>query len=167
MNVLDNSTDSQYSTTDWRAAISAGVIAGIVFMMLEMLMVVLFMDQSPWGPPRMMAAMVLGKEVLPPPANFDADIMMTAMMIHLPLSIVYGLILGWIVHRLGNMSALTVGALFGLAIYFINFYLIAPTAFPWFTEAQNWISLVSHLVYGFVLGGAYAGLRRYKLQARV
>ncbi|PPC94687.1 MAG: hypothetical protein CTY33_03755 [Methylotenera sp.] len=151
---------------DWRAAIVAGVMAGIVFMMVEMLMVLFFMDQSPWGPPRMMAAMVLGKDVLPPPADFDTGVMMTAMMIHLPLSILYGLILSYIAGRFNTIKLYVAGALLGLAIYWINFYIIAPVAFPWFTEAQNWISLVSHLVFGVVLGGAYAKLRHSSVQAR-
>ena len=148
--------------TDWSAAVWAGVVAGLVFMMLEMAMVVIFMGQSPWTPPRMIAAMLMGNEVLPPPADFDFGIVMTAMVIHFPLSIMYGLIAGWIVHRLGGASALLIGGVFGLAIYFINFYLVAPAFFPWFTEAQNWVSLVAHLIYGLVLGATYAGLRKHK-----
>lgn len=156
----------QHDRTDWSAAIWAGVIAGIVFMMVEMLMVMVFMGESPWGPPRMMAAMVMGKDVLPPPATFDMGIMMAAMMVHIPLSIVYGLIVGWIVHRMGSTSVMLIGGVFGLAIYFINFYLVAPVMFPWFTMAQNWVSLVAHLIYGLVLGGAYAALRKHKPAAQ-
>jgi uncharacterized membrane protein YagU involved in acid resistance len=156
----------QQDRTDWRAAIWAGVIAGIVFMMAEMLMVMFFMGQSPWAPPRMIAAIVLGKEVLPPPADFSMGIMMTAMMIHFMLSIVYGLIVGWIVHRLNSTSVLLIGGLFGLAIYFINFYLIAPAVFPWFTEAQNWVSLVAHVLFGLATGAAYAALRKHRPRVR-
>lgn len=146
--------------TDWRAAIWAGVIAGIVFMMMEMIMVMIFEGQSPWAPPRMMAAMALGKDVLPPPADFDLKIMMTAMAIHFPLSVILGLIAGWIVHRLDIGIALLVGAVTGLAVYFVNFHLIAPAAFPWFVQSQGWISVMSHMVFGIVLTGAYAGLRK-------
>lgn len=153
----------QQDRTDWRAAVWAGVIAGIVFLVVEMLMVMIFMGQSPWGPPRMMAAMVLGKDVLPPPADFDFGIVMTAMMVHFPLSIVYGLAAGWIVHRLKGTNVLLIGGVFGLAVYFVNFYLIAPAAFPWFMEARNWVGVVAHLIYGLVLGVAYAGMRRHKL----
>lgn len=152
--------------TDWSAAAWAGIIGGIVFMMIEMLMVMLFLGQSPWGPPRMIAAMIMGREVLPPPADFDMGIMMAAMAVHFPLSIVHGLIAGWLVHRLNSASVLLIGAVFGLAVYFINFYLIAPAVFPWLTEAQNWVSLVSHLIYGLVLGAAYAGLRKHKPAVR-
>ena len=53
--------------TDWKAGAWAGLAAGAVFMMLEMGMVWMFLGQSPWGPPHMIAAMALGEDVLPPP----------------------------------------------------------------------------------------------------
>jgi len=152
----------EHDKTDWSAAVWAGVIAGIVFMMAEMLMVMVFMGQSPWGPPRMIAAIIMGQNVLPPPATFDIGIMMSAMVVHFPMSIVLGLIAGWIVHRMNSTSALLVGGIFGLAVYFVTFYLIAPAMFPWFTMAQNWVSLVAHLMFGLVLGGVYAALRKPK-----
>jgi hypothetical protein len=142
-------------------AIWAGVIAGAVFLILEMLLVWMVQGMSPWAPPRMMAAMVLGPGVLPPPADFSLMAVMTAMMVHFPLSIVYGLVLGWAIHRLEMGMALLVGAAFGLiAVYAVNFYLIAPMAFPWFVEARNWISVLAHLVFGVVLAGAYVAMRR-------
>lgn len=129
--------------------------------MVEMLLVWLVMGMSPWAPPRMMAAMVLGPEILPPPADFSLMAVMTAMVIHFPLSIVYGLILGWAVHRLEMGAALLAGAAFGLsAVYAVNFYLIAPMAFPWFVEAQNWISVLAHVILGMVLAGTYVAMRR-------
>lgn len=146
---------------DWKAAIWAGIIAGLVFLMVEMLLVWLVQGMSPWAPPRMMAAMVLGPGILPPPADFSLVATMTAMMIHFPLSIVYALVLGWAVHRLDMGMALLVGAAFGLiAVYAVNFYLIAPMAFPWFVEARNWISVLAHVIFGVVLAGAYVAMRK-------
>jgi uncharacterized membrane protein YagU involved in acid resistance len=141
------------------------VIAGIVFMMLEMGMVRMFMGESPWAPPRMIAAMVLGQGVLPEPgsyAPFDMKIMATAMVIHMMLSIVYGLVVAWLVHRFDWAGGLLIGAAFGFAIYVINFYLIAPVAFPWFQMAQNWISAFAHTMFGMAASGAYVGMRRPK-----
>jgi hypothetical protein len=129
--------------------------------MVEMLLVWLVLGMSPWAPPRMMAAMVLGPEILPPPADFSLMAVMTAMVIHFPLSIVYGLILGWAVHRLEMGAALLAGAAFGLvAVYAVNFHLIAAMAFPWFVEAQNWISVLAHVIFGVVLAGSYVAMRR-------
>jgi hypothetical protein len=145
--------------TDWRAGAWAGIIAGIVFMMAEMLMVALFKGESPWGPPHMMAAMVLGKGVLPPPADFNMTVMMAAMAVHVPLSIVYGLVIGWLIHRLQAAVALAVGAVAGATIYFVNFYPIATAAFPWFAMARGTISLAAHALFGIVAAGAYLAAR--------
>jgi uncharacterized membrane protein YagU involved in acid resistance len=72
--------------------------------------------------------------------------MMTAMVVHFALSIVYGLIFAWIASYLpmSRGVAILAGAAFGLALYLINFYPIAAAFFPWFAMARNWISIVSH-----------------------
>jgi hypothetical protein len=150
---------------DWRAGVYAGLIAGVVFLILEMTMVWLFMGESPWAPPRMIAAIVLGEGVLPmppdKPATFSFGIVMTAMIIHFLLSIIYGLIGAAIVaNRMGYGAAIGLGALAGLAIYLINFYPVASAFFPWFAMARNWISIFAHIVFGAVVGAAYVGLRR-------
>lgn len=148
---------------DWKAGVWAGLIAGIVFLILEMFMVWAFMGESPWAPPRMIAAIVFGEGVLPKPdvpATFSFGIVMTAMVIHFGLSAVYGLIGGALVHRFGFGGAAALGAAFGLALYLINFYPIAGALFPWFAMARNWISVFAHIVFGAVLGLAYVGLRK-------
>ena len=155
-----NQTGRAPQATDWRAGAWAGLIAGLVFMMAEMLMVMFVQGQSPWGPPRMMAAMALGEQALPPPADFDLKIMTVAMMIHIPLAIVYGLAIGWIVHRFETGIALAVGGAIGVVIYLVNFYPIAAAAFPWFAMARGWVSAMAHVLFGLVAAGAYVALRR-------
>lgn len=144
---------------DLKAAVWAGVIAGIVFMMMEMILVATVGGGSLWGPPRMIGAMLLGKDVLPPPATFDFVVFMVAMMIHFVLSVLLGIILGWIISRwrLGLMASILVGALFGLVTYLVNFYGFT-VIFPWFAMARTPITLVSHLAFGVVLGWAYHAL---------
>lgn len=146
---------------DWKAAIIAGLVAGVVFMMLEMALVALVQGDSPWAPPRMIAAMVMGKEVLPPPASFDATVMAVAMAIHMALSILLAIILGLIVSklRLGMAGALIVGTGFGLAVYVIDFYLFTAM-FPWFAMARGPISIFAHAVFGAVLGLVYRAVER-------
>jgi len=139
-----------------KAAVWAGIVAGVVFMMLEMALVMLVQGQSPWGPPRMMAAMVMGESVLPPPGTFDAMIMMVAMTIHLILSIILGAILGFFISKLSlhTTAAIISGTLFGIAVYFINFY-IFTAIFPWFAMARGAVSIFAHAVFGLVLGWVY------------
>jgi uncharacterized membrane protein YagU involved in acid resistance len=148
-------------TLDWKAAIWAGIIAGIVFMMLEMLLVQFLQPMSMWAPPRMIAAMAMGQEVLPPPDTFDPTVMMVAMLIHFPLSIIYAFILAWVVSRwnMGLIGAGIAGAVFGLVIYIVNFSGFTAV-FPWFAEARGWIAILSHVMFGLVLGLVYEPIER-------
>lgn len=151
---------------DWKAAVWAGFIAGVVFMMVEMLLVATVGGESPWAPPRMIAAMVMGKEVLPPPATFDAAIIAIGMAVHMALAIVLGLVFGLLLSRLsrGLFVAILVGTAFGLAVYLVDFYLFTEL-FPWFAMARGTISIFAHAVFGLVLGGAYHAFARRSADA--
>lgn len=141
---------------DWTAAIGSGVIAGVVFLVLEIGLVGLT-GGAVWGPPRMMAAIAMGPDVLPPPTTFAPGIVAVAMVVHFVLSVIYAAILGVIVSGWGRTpgTAAAVGVAFGLVLYLVNFYGFT-TVFPWFAMARNWITILSHLVFGGVVGGTYA-----------
>ena len=151
---------------NWKAAIWSGLIAGAIFLMVEMAMVAWLQGESPWGPPRMMAAIVQGESVLPPPATFDLGIVAVAMMVHLALSVALGFVFA-ILHGLLDMTlarAIAAGTLFGLVVYFIDFH-IMTAFFPWFAMARNMVSLVGHAVFGLALGWAYHRLARASRRA--
>jgi uncharacterized membrane protein YagU involved in acid resistance len=147
-------------TLNWKAAIWAGIIAALIFLMLEMLMVPLFLNGSPWAPPRMIGAIVLGKEVLPPPATFDLGIVMAAIVLHLVLSILYAVVIAFIIKKMSFIQALAVGAVIGLLIYFVNFYIMTGM-FPWFAMARNWVSAFAHVAFGIGVAWAYMKLQSH------
>ena len=146
-------------TIDLKAAIKAGLIAGIVFMILEMVLVATVGGGSPWGPPRMIAAIGMGKGVLPPPATFDLVILMVAMVIHLILAIVLGIVFALIAEagRWNLMTSAIAGLVFGVVVYFVNFYGMSAV-FPWFAMGRGMISLFAHAMFGLVLGYAYRSM---------
>lgn len=146
-------------TPHWKAAVWSGLIAGVVFLVLEMLLVSLIAGDSPWAPMRMMAAILLGQGVLPPPATFDVGIVAAAMVVHFALAIGYGLILSLLVFRLETGPALLIGALFGLGLYVVNFYGFTAV-FPWFAMARNGMSILAHAVFGLTAAWAYKALAK-------
>ncbi len=150
----------------WKGAVLAGLIAGVVFLMMEMILLAVT-GESPWGPPRMMAAMVMGEAVLPPPATFDAMIMMVAMVVHVILSVLLAVVFAWVLSlwRFSAGVAVALGAVFGLLVYFVNFYPVAAILFPWFAMARNWISIVSHVGFGAVLAWTYLVIVRKERSA--
>lgn len=141
---------------NWPAAIAAGIAAGITFLVMEMGLVAAT-GGAIWEPPRMMAAIVMGEGVLPPPASYSPGIVAVAMVVHFVLSIIYAIVLAAIFQwwPMPMWLAVGIGALFALVIFVVNFYGFTELAFPWFAMARNWITVVSHLVFGVVLAGSY------------
>ena len=147
------------SATDWKAGALAGLLAGAVFLVLEMAMVPLFLGGSPWAPPRMMGAIVLGQGVLPPPATFALGVVAAALIVHFFLSAVYGLTVAPVLSRMGTGAALAVGLVFGLLLYAVNFYGFTAV-FPWFANARNWVTIFSHGVFGLLAALFYLKMKR-------
>ncbi len=141
----------------WRSAALAGIASGIVATVAQIalwwaasqpLPAILFRDA------RLTAAIVMGREVLPPPATFAWSIMLVATLVHFALSIAYGLTLSVFISRLSTTLALGMGAAFGACLYAGNMYGFT-FVFPWFAAARDWITAVTHVIFGLVLAAVY------------
>ena len=137
------------------AVITSSIAAGLVFAMMEMVLVAAIMGQPWYGPLHMIAAIGMGPAgVLPPPATFNIGVAAVAMLIHVLMSIVLGSILATVLLAFRSNLAWIIGLIFGVALYYINFYGFTAI-FPWFAEARGWIGFVSHAVFGLVLALLY------------
>ncbi len=145
----------------WKAAIWAGVIAAMVMLIFEMILNPLVLNNSMWGPVRMMGAILLGSGVLPPPATFDFGVTMAALAVHLPLSIIFAVIIGYLVRNSTTGAGIVIGAVIGLVLYFINFYGFTAL-FPWFENARNWVQIVIHILFGVAAVWAFNAIYRIK-----
>ena len=144
---------------DWKTAVLAGLVAAIVSLIVETPLVWLIRGESPWPAARMAAAMVLGPRVLSPLASFDLGVVLVATLIHLALSVMYGVLLAPLLIRSGRIGAGVIGALFGLVLYLVNLHVIAPLWFPWFAPLRTGLTVFSHLVFGVALGVSCVALR--------
>lgn len=128
----------------------AGVVAGIVFAMFEMVMASIMGDGF-FMPLRMIGAIVLGEGALE--ATYSLSTAATAgLLVHMMLSAIYGAVFGAVVGyvpALRGRGALLVGAatLFGFALWIVNFYVIAPIAFEWFEMADPMVQFVAHTFF--------------------
>ena len=138
---------------DWRAAILAGLFAGIALFLLQMAITGLLVG-SAWVFPRMTAALVMGRAVLPPPATFDGGIVALGFAVHMALSFAYAALFAFILHRGGLLAGIVGGALLGLGLYAINYWTFA-TFFPWFLDIRSGVVLANHVVFGALAGGIY------------
>lgn len=144
----------------WRAAIWAGLIAGTLATLAQVLLWLIFTDNFPailFRDAHLTAALVLGDSVLSPLASFDVGVMLTATLIHFTLSIAYAAVLTALAARLDAVPALLAGVGFGVALYVVNLYGFT-TIFPWFEQARGWITLITHGVFGAVAISVYRWL---------
>lgn len=140
---------------DWSAALWAGVVAGIVFLVMEMMLAPLFGGApSMWAPPRMIAAIAMGEGVLPPPAGFAVMPVMVALLIHFALSIAFGIATAFIIRTMSLGPAIAVGIVLALLLYVFVFYLMTPV-WPWFASGRGWIAIVAHIAFGAVVAWWY------------
>jgi hypothetical protein len=142
---------------DWAAAIRAGVIAGIFFLLLNVILTSLAFGVNGWVVIRLLASLVLGQGVLAPPATFNVAALVVALLTHFGLAIGFGFLIAYVIHRGGLITGIIGGALLGLALYSINFYTLSYF-FPWFFAMHSWVFGVSHMIYGALVGGIYEAL---------
>jgi hypothetical protein len=144
---------------DWRAAVIAGLLAGALALVLRVLLWVLVTGGSFWAPFYQSAAILLGPESLAPVDAPQMGVVTVGVLVHMVLSLVYALVLAFIIHRWGLIIGIVGGALFGLAIYIINYYTFTYL-FPWFFPLRSWLVLATHVFFGAAAGGLYEALER-------
>jgi hypothetical protein len=156
--IMGRVTAKMRQVMDWSAAIWAGAISGVIYLILNMILTSAYTG-SPWLPVRLIASIMMGQGVLPPPASFDAVIFIIAFVLHICLSIGYACLIAGILHRWGLLVGFLGGAAIGAGIYLINFYSVSYF-FPWFFPLRSWIVLLSHVLFGGLAGGIYELLER-------
>jgi hypothetical protein len=148
---------------DWSAAAVSGLAAGALVVVVEMFWATMVAGVHPWATTRMIAAIVMGRDVLQT-SMFSVSTVAMALIIHFVLGTILGVVLAAIMAPFQLDSSpgmsLLVGAVFGLVIYLFNFY-VMTSAFPWFVDARGWHTLAGHLIFGMAIALCY-----WKLESR-
>ena len=140
---------------DWGAALWAGLVAGFVFLVLNLLLIPYIPGMTASVFFRYLAAIVMGTGVLPPPTDtVTVSILVAAILVHFALALVFAFLLAVITHQWGLVVGILVGAFFGFAVYLINLYAVMRL-FPWFFLLQNNVFAVTHVIFGAVAGAVY------------
>lgn len=142
---------------DWNAAVWSGIIGGTLFAILNWFVSPLVLGGNVWVFVRLFASVLLGEGVLAPPATFDLTAVVAALLTHYTLSILFSLLIAYVIHRGGLIGGIIGGGLLGLALYAINFYTLT-LLFPWFFTMRSWLMVATHIIFGAVAGGIYEAL---------
>lgn len=144
---------------DWRAALLAGLIAGALTLLLRMILWAAVTGGSAWTPFYHAAAILMGPDSFAPAGAPEFGVVAVGTLVHLTLSVFYTIILAFIIHRWGLVVGIIGGALFGVALYLINYYTFT-FLFPWFYPLRSWLVFVAHVFFGAAAGGIYEALER-------
>ena len=129
-------TPRSQEVLDWRAAVIAGLVAGIVAIAVQSILYAVYAQGSTWVTLRYLAALAMGDASLPPPASFDLTTAVVGGAVGLLGSVVFTLIVAFVVHRWRLLFSTIGGMLLGFALYLINSYLMAAP-FPCFIAASS------------------------------
>lgn len=148
----------RHRQADWPAALLAGLLAGLIFLLINVVLCQLLLA-NPWLPLQLPAALALGAEVLPPAEVAGLGVPATGLIVHLLLATGFTCLIAFCLHRWGILVGVLGGALFGLCLYSINYNFIADFV-SGFAALRGWLMLASHCVFGAAAGGLYEFLER-------
>lgn len=140
----------------WKGVIRAGLGAGLLFIVLQMLLLEELTEHGLWTQPRLIATLALGPGAAPPPKDFDLAIVTVGLLVHFLLSLLLALILGAMLSLTGAdlVRSAVAGLVFGLLVY-VGGYYVFTALFPALEQGRSGVTLFNHLVYGAALGGLY------------
>jgi hypothetical protein len=142
------------------AGVLAGAVAGAAYLAAQVSFSAAVRPGGAAEPLQRIAAMLLGADAAPPPAEFTFTMFGMALIIHLALSMVFGRLVSTLVWRRRAGPALLIGALTGVALYALDFGFIAPHAFPWFADSLRLATALDHALFGCVAAAVCTALYR-------
>lgn len=141
------------------AGVVGGLVAGVAYLTAQVSFTGLLRSGAAAEPLQRIAAILLGPDAAPPPAELNFTVFGMALIIHFGLSMVFGRVVGTLVRRMSLVPAVATGALTGGLLYALDFLLIAPAAFPWFEDSVQALSLADHLLFGAVAAAVCVAVR--------
>lgn len=142
----------------WRAVLVAGLVAGTLFLLADLVFAPIVTNVSAALTLRYFAGLVMGTKVLTGAAT--PTVYIVGILVHYVLSLVFALVIALVVHRWGMVVGIIGGALLGVAIYAINLYTVT-LLFPWFFAINSTVILLCHAIFGAVAGGVYEMFDHY------
>lgn len=141
------------------AGVIGGAVAGAAYLLAQVSFAAALRPGAAAEPLQRIAAMLMGPDTAPPPAEFTFTVFGMALIIHFGLSVTFGRLVSVLVWRRRTAAGILVGALVGLGLYAVNFGVVAPSAFPWFADSLRWATAFNHALFGAVAAAVCLRLR--------
>ena len=146
-------------TIDWSYAMLAGVVAMVVFGIVEMAFSWASRGASPLAPLAVFGTATLN--ALMPSAHPGGGVRtaMVGVACLLVLGAISGVILAYLVNTLGMAGAALVGLVFGLAMFALDMYAIARVL-PALAALRDWMSALAYVIQGVLAAALYKVMTR-------
>ena len=143
-----------------RSVLLAGLAAGTVFLILTLLLSAIIEGAAALGPPRIIGGLVMGQDA----SGLTTGFILVTVLGHFVLSLLFTYILSLIVYRFDRSRAALVGAVYGLGLYLLSFYIMS-TAFPWFAAYRGTGTLLTHVGFGMTAALVFKLLHQPKTRS--
>jgi hypothetical protein len=138
----------------WGTAIVAGIIAMVVFAIVEMAFSWAMRGQSPWHPLAVFGTATIDALLPDTHAGGGPRTIVIGAALLLVLGALSGAILAMIVDRVGVTTAAIAGVVFGLAMFVVDLYGVARLL-PVLHELRDWMSALAYAIQGGLAAGLY------------
>jgi hypothetical protein len=142
-----------------KGGVAAGFIAGLVLSGL-LIISMLIQDMDPWMAIKGTSAPFLGERALQP--GFDAFSVALGAVLHLAISMLWGLGFGILFYGLSRGGTLVAGAVWGIVVWLVMYYAVLPLAglSEMVAETPVWRAVVAHVFFGLLLALAFLPFQR-------
>jgi hypothetical protein len=148
----------------WGRALIAGIVAMIVFIVIEMAFSWAMRGASPGQPLAVFGTVTLHVLMSPAAAGDGIRTMLVGAALLLALGALSGVVLAYIVDRIGVTGAAVAGAIFGLAMYVADLY-GGARLFPVLLDLRDWMSALAYVIQGALTAALYKVMTREDVQA--
>jgi hypothetical protein len=153
-----------WRSTDWTAGAVAGLAAGAVLMVLDLVWSSVFNAGGPWRISHMIAPLFIGTDILDSGGyRFSVGVVSISLATHYLLGVLFGLVTAALMSQLrldaSPRQALGTGAILGIVLYLVNFDILAQFL-PWLANMRSGDTLVANVVFGVVAAVLYWRLKR-------
>jgi hypothetical protein len=146
-------------TIGWGIAILAGIVAMIVFAIIEMAFSWAMRGTPPWTPLAIFGTVTLHAIVPSAAVGGGPRTAAAGAALLVALGALSGVILAILVHRVGTATAAIVGVVFGIAMYAVDMYGVARI-FPSLVGLRDWMSALAYVIQGALTAGLYKVMTR-------
>ena len=150
----------------WGTAMIAGIVAMIVFAIVEIAFSWAMRGESPWSPLAIFGTVTIDALMPDRHAGGGPRTIAAGCALLVVLGALSGAVLAAIVDRVGVVTTVLAGVVFGLAMFAIDLYGFARV-FPELAQLRDWMSALAYAIQGVLAAGLYKAMTHHERPAPI